>query len=53
MVEDRWTGMVKIDCPRCGKPVGQIHKDKAEGRVLVMTCKACGHGFDYEYRPEL
>jgi DNA-directed RNA polymerase subunit RPC12/RpoP len=50
MTEDPWTGMLKIDCLACGKPVGQIHKDEAEGRVLAMACPHCGHHFDYEHQ---
>ncbi len=51
MKEDKWEGTILIDCPKCGKPVGKIRKEKAEAPVLVMQCPACGHNFDYEYRP--
>ena len=51
MPEDQWEGVIKIDCPKCRKPVGKIPKDTAEGTTLIMTCKGCGHNFDYKYEP--
>lgn len=51
MPEDPWTGKVKIECPKCGAPVGQIPKEQAEGRALILHCPnpECRHSFDYEH----
>lgn len=46
---DEWDGARTISCPKCGEVARRIPTGQVENthELVGLTCKECGHPFDY------